>query len=264
MPVGKNSRALSRQVQQSIVTPGQVTHSRTGRGIAPGPHGGFSPMDLPNPVSLFDATVLQGVANNGLVDFLPDVSGQGISYTAAGAFRPTFNTNVQNALSGLLFDGVGNGMATAVTSFRSYPHTLYAVVKSNVGDDGGLHWAYGILNGADFAMYADSQTQDKYGLQGAGGSVNSVIAPNQNCHILIGQANANADKGIFRIDGLETTGPLSYGNTAGFTFNIGSRGGSRFWSGHIFEGGLFAGTFSTPDFKRLERYASDKYGFSVA
>jgi hypothetical protein len=66
-----------------------------------GPPNLFTPADLSSLYAWYDASDL-GLANNDPVTSWTDKSGGGRHLTGTA---PTFKTNVQNGLSGVLFDG---------------------------------------------------------------------------------------------------------------------------------------------------------------
>lgn len=108
MPVGKQSRVWSRQVQQSIVTPGQVSHSRTGGTVFSGGTGSsFMPNDIAGLIWALDARQSGAVGPNHPVTLWPDLSPFGFDAKVV-TNAPTFVPGALNGNPVVRFSGASN------------------------------------------------------------------------------------------------------------------------------------------------------------
>lgn len=88
--------------------------------------GAFTPASLPNLTAWYKADALV-LSNADPVASWTDSSGAGNHIVGTLLQRPTYNTNVQNGLPAVTFDGVANELGDAFTSAQ--PCTFYLAVK---------------------------------------------------------------------------------------------------------------------------------------
>ena len=134
--------------------------------------GGFSPADLAGLVCWYDASEL-ALASGAEVTSWPDLSGAG--HTLASPTPPTFQTNQQNGLPGVQFDGYDDYlMHLAATPFVTGREvTLLAVVRRGFGTSNGRMFAF---NGLGYD--SDDYTTPCWCVYQGGG--NDRVAPYSN------------------------------------------------------------------------------------
>lgn len=95
----------------------------------------FSPSQIPGLSLWFDATRnvysdagVTPAVNGGVVQQWNDQSASAKNATGLGTQRPTYNTNIQNGLPGITFDGITNVLTTPIMTLGQ-PITIFAVMN---------------------------------------------------------------------------------------------------------------------------------------
>lgn len=92
---------------------------------------GLDPNEVQDLIQWVKADAIVGVDPDEALDTWEDQSGNGNDFTAAGAQRPTYQTNIQNGLPGVLFPDVsGVGMDGSV-SVGAGEYSILLVAKNN-------------------------------------------------------------------------------------------------------------------------------------
>jgi hypothetical protein len=189
------------------------------------------------------------------------------SPSGGGTVRPTFQTNVQNGLSVVRFDGVNDNLtinpAPWAASLTGY--TAYAVAKMS-STSGTRTLICTDQNGQKISFNGTNWTVSTSG----GTGTSTVTGDTTKFHIfgLIydGSKATNAEKLIFRYN--ETTQPLTFTGTVGATtnastnqINIGwySVTSTEYFAGDIGELIYFSRALTTNEQAGVEDYLSNKW-----
>jgi hypothetical protein len=219
---------------------------------------------LPNQLSglqgWWKADGITGYANQAPLDGWADASGNNKMLTGVTSYRPLYQTNVQNGLPGVFFDGVND---TLEVSLDHGVYTLVWAVKLTVG--GLLWWGEGGSSESDYIASGDDP--GIYVSRGGASRIERVYPADwlTGAHIVAVRVGATAGDFLARRDGASVK-PASAGNSLDPGSNatsrnvfVGTRDGDYPIAGHLLEGMFFNEAKSLSEIEQLEAYLNDKW-----
>lgn len=219
----------------------------------------FAPSDISG-MRVWGKADTLALNDNDLVATMADSGSFGYTFTAAGAARPTFKTNIANGLPGLLFDGAGNKLRNADVPAQGVGAFSFYVVLKAVNTGGYRNaWTLGTaaLNKACFLSTNGDVIE--YGLYG--GAFLSTTTPFGTTLVRTVLVRYDGTTFYSYRDGVATT-PATATSPA---FNLDTNGlsiGSDFgqnWWGYIFEWGMYDGMITVDDVASIQAYVAAKY-----
>lgn len=215
----------------------------------------FSPTQIAGLQLWTNPETLTGLNDGDPISSWADASGNSRNFTAAGAARPTYKTNILNGKAVARFDGIANAMSTGAFTFNQ-PETVFLVLKFPFSGDNT--W---FLDGAGgFAVmgllqFGATQVQQFAGL----GSAQATLS--NGFHILT--LLYNAASSYIRVDGTQTNTNPGASNAGGVI--LGAFGGiAAFAASDIAEVIAYNVMLTAPQRTQVETYLSNKYGIVVS
>lgn len=221
-----------------------------------------SPEDLPGLACDLDASRLVGLVNNDPVASFTDFSGVGAHGTAAGAARPTYKTNIQNGLPGVLYDGVANvsdlvGATLGITgAFHVFAVFKTVALSASAGIFGNAVGGHLQINhhGPDVAVYpyrGSSANNVGYAFAGAtAGLLNfSWDGTITNPHAMVSRS-----QGVRQVIKKPADVAASLAN-----YKIGNQ--TAFWNGYLHQLVVYRRRLQEIEALKMEEYLARKWGF---
>lgn len=102
--------------------------------------GRLAPFQVPNFAAGYKADGIPGLNPTDLISTWPDYSGNGRDLIQTGVFRPEFDTDLQNGLPGVKFDGTDDNMSVAYNISALTEMTIFAVYfpEMSLGGQAGV------------------------------------------------------------------------------------------------------------------------------
>lgn len=220
----------------------------------------FSPAMLPNLQLWIDASTITGLVNGDPVITWGDLSGNGRDCTqATAAKRPTFQTNIQNGLPIVRFDGVDDNLIHTL-NIAVVPLTAFAVARKSGGAAGFQDLLYCNIP----ALLARSSTNNNWAaypsaVADSGQSIEGVFRAFSSTY----RAATDIDLTTDGITVNRTNGTSVYVNATSLT--IGSLNSSgEFFSGDLCELLCYNVALTVDQRKQVERYLGQKWGVQMA
>lgn len=221
----------------------------------------FVPTDLGGDLKLWlPADQITGLNDADPVATWVDRSGSGNDFTAAGAARPTFQTNELNGLPGVLFDGVANMMTSAAAVMTTLDNwSIAAVVRPSVTTIGKVPVMNGSSNGYGISTSTDT---------GKKGWIAGNVAFNSSTE------NADTDAKVYVLSRASGGGATLHVNGVALTVadsvpltptasRVGGHTGTDFWNGFAFDVLMTTPKLSDANRDKLETYLGTKWGITV-
>lgn len=177
-----------------------------------------------------------------------DLSGNGYTASqATGADQPTYDTNVQNSLPAVLFNGSSDVLKATIASL-SQPFTIFAVVQTS---SASVNLTY-ISDGGNVRL-GDGDKSYVY----AGGTplIGSAITSWKYVTVQVDGASS-----YIRDNGTQTASGNPGSTAWGTALYLGANGSSSlFWNGYIGEILVYPSALSSGDVSTVETYLYDKW-----
>ncbi len=225
----------------------------------------FSPSQLGNLSLWFDATrnVYSDSGTTPCVNGDPvqqwnDQSTSAKNLSGVATARPTYNTNIQNGLPGITFDGVNDVMATAAMTLNQ-PITVFIVMNQ-------VTWTNqdGIFDGLSLdtmLLYQDTASPQLRAYSGVGGGNFSGLAVNTPGIMNMGYNGASS---YYRLNNGAKVDPAATfsGNPGGLT--LGREFGLAYGNFVVNEFILYNTALSDSSCALVNRYLGTKWGITVS
>lgn len=231
-------------------TPGLWTPPSSAAAVA------FTPSSIAGLQAWYKADAGTSTTTDGVaISQWNDQSGNARHLTqATGANQPLYKAAIQNALPGVLFDGVNDQLAATAVSVAQ-PDTIFAVVKNLQVIPGTVN---GIFDGATTRQSVYRQTDD---------TLRATAGTDTGSTFTFGTANAHQMSLI--VNGASTALWMNASSVA--LGNIGTATlasliiGQNFlasapWNGYIFEWLIYNSSLSTTNRQSVEAYLKSKWG----
>ena len=230
----------------------------------------FSPTDISTLAAWYDATDFNFVTKDGsnLVSNWGDKSGNSNDATATAGDRPTWQTNQQNSLPTINFDGSDQlDLPSGLFSIPNGSNTMF-IVSQRATESGSVET---VLNLSDataadyFLIYAAADGSISFkSRDGAGGTVTNTGNTLTNYNIFRGRRDGTT-QALAVNGGTETTNASGVSSASIDSGDIGaSNNDNLMLMGNIGEIIIYSANLSAADIALVETYLANKWGLTLA
>ena len=218
-----------------------------------------------------DATTITGVADGARLTTWPDLSGNSNDAANTDDPRPLYQTNVQNSLPVVEFDGTDAALDITASMVNGDSDRTYALVFADAAADGGNHTGslMGIGHGADAGTWfvLQARISGTAGTEGfpyvAGYSNDTESATVITTGFHYALVTYDGTTVVVRLDGSQVASEAQALTTDDLGFQIGysnEGGGAEFLNSSIGEMLVYNSVLSAAQIALLEGYLSAKWG----